>query len=536
MMGIFNKRRSIGLLVVLAGVVAINMLMAKFEPQSGTRTNDLYRKVTTLQEVINLVNENYVESVDWNDVIEGAVNGLLETLDPHSTYITAEEFESINEQFVGKFEGIGIEFTIINGWITVIAPVEGSPSQRVGLRPGDRLTEIEGKSAYKFTQTQVFNTLRGEKGTPVNITVSRPGLEQPLDFTIIRDSIPIYSVPASIMLDETTGYVLVARFAHDTAVEFETALQELERDGMQRLIIDLRNNGGGYLEQAVQIVDKFIALEDTIVYTIGRQASINQVHRAHKSGTHKPIPIVILVNRGSASASEIVAGALQDHDRALIVGETSFGKGLVQHQFKLSDGSALRVTVARYYTPSGRLIQRPYGDGNRKYLHDLYYRDDDAAVLDSIRAALPRYKTRAGRTVYGGGGIQPDVRVPSDLDLSKSTINLLNDPERLFFQFAEKLAQQANVEYADFGEYAKNYFPDIDARQQLVDWLIQREYEPAMADIEKDWAYIGTRISSEVAGINWGKEALYYMRVMGDDQVLSAINLFEQASELTGLQ
>ncbi|MFC1480865.1 S41 family peptidase [Candidatus Neomarinimicrobiota bacterium] len=536
MMGIFTKRRSIGLLVMVALAVAINLLVAKLQPQSGERTNDLYRKVTTLQEVINLVNENYVETVEWNDVIEGAVNGLLETLDPHSTYITSEEFESINEQFVGKFEGIGIEFDIINGWITVIAPVEGSPSQKIGLRPGDRIIEIEGKSAYKFTQTQVFSTLRGEKGTPVNIKISRPGLEQPLDFTIIRDRIPIYSVPASIMLDETTGYVLIGRFAHDTAEEFEAALQELEHAGMQKLIIDLRNNGGGFLEQAVQIVDKFIALEDTIVYTIGRQPSINQVHRAHKALTHDPIPIIILVNRGTASASEIVAGALQDHDRALIVGETSFGKGLVQHQFRLSDGSALRVTVARYYTPSGRLIQRPYGDGNRKYLHDLYSRDDDPVAIDSIRATLPRYKTRAGRTVYGGGGIQPDIRIPFDLELTKSTINLLNDPDRLFFQFAEELAQEAKIEYSDLDQYIEKHLPDDDARKKLEAWLKERDYVLLAEDLEKDWAYIGNRISSEVAGIIWGKEALYHLRLRGDNQVLSAMTFFDQASELTGLQ
>ncbi len=305
---------------------------------------------------------------------------------------------------------------------------------------------------------------------------------------------------------------------------------------MEKLIVDLRNNGGGYLEQAVQIVDKFIALEDTIVYTIGRQPAVNQVHRAHKTATHKPMPIVILVNRGSASASEIVAGALQDHDRALIVGETTFGKGLVQHQFKLSDGSALRVTVARYYTPSGRLIQRPYGDGNRKYLYDLYNRDDGPATIDSIRATLPRYKTRAGRTVYGGGGIQPDVIVPSDLDLTKSTISLLNDPDRLFFQFAEVLANEAMGEYSDFDHYINNYLPGDDTRTKLVTWLKERDFEPSVEDLEKDWAYIGNRISSEVAGFNWGKEALYQMRLKGDNQVLSAMTLFAQASELTGLQ
>jgi len=404
------------------------------------------------------------------------------------------------------------------------------------LRPGDRIIEIEGKSAYKFTQTQVFNTLRGEKGTPVSLKISRPGLEQPLEFTIIRDRIPIYSVPASIMLDESTGYVLVARFAHNTAVEFEAALQELEKAGMEKLIVDLRNNSGGYLEQAVQIVDKFIALEDTIVYTIGRQPSFNHVHRAHKTLTHKPIPIVVLVNRGTASASEIVAGALQDHDRALIVGETSFGKGLVQHEFMMGDGSSLRLSVARYYSPSGRLIQRPYGAGNRQYLHDLYNRNDDPAILDSVRATLPRYKTRAGRTVYGGGGIQPDVRVPYNLDLSKSTINLLNNPDRLFFQFAEDLAQQAKLEYSDFDQYIDNYLPGDEARQKLATWLEEREYKPSTEDLEKDWAYVGNRISSEVAGIIWGKEALYKMRLKGDNQVLSAMTLFEQASELTGLQ
>jgi carboxyl-terminal processing protease len=526
------KKRRILLLSVALLVVVFSISAVRLRSQSSGRNSDLYRKINTLNEIINLVNENYVDPVEWDGVMEGAFEGLLERLDPHSNYIPKERFESIQEQFVGKFEGIGIEFDIIDDWITVIAPVPGTPSERVGLRAGDKIVEIDGNSAYKFTQEQVFETLRGPKGTAVNIKVRRTGQEKPLSFTIIRDEIPIYSVLASIMLDENTGYILINRFSSTTSEEVEAALQELESEGMSRLIIDLRNNSGGYLEQAVEVADKFIAVEDTLVFTLGRGTSMDQVHRSHPRGTHPDYPVIVLINRGSASASEIVAGALQDLDRGLIVGETSFGKGLVQRQWRLSDGSALRVTVGRYYTPSGRLIQRPYGEGNDKYYHDLMARTDDSEVLDSLLATLPLYHTRSGREVYGGGGIIPDEIVAWNLKLSDQTIRLLNNVDRLLYQYAELKAMELRGRYDDPYSFISDFQPGKKERSRMAEWMREHGLDIQDEAFETDWGFISNRLASEMAGLMWDREEQIRVRLEADKQLQVALTMFELAEEL----
>ncbi|UCH62120.1 MAG: S41 family peptidase [Fidelibacterota bacterium] len=531
-----KKKKLVLILTAVLSVIILNLPGTNLRSQSGGRTNDLYRKLNSLQEIIGLVNENYVDPVEWEDLMDGAFYGLLERLDPHSNYIPREQLESITEQFVGKFQGIGIEFDVIDDWITVIAPVVGSPSERVGLRPGDKIIEIDGKSSYKFTQEQVMKTLRGPKGTSVNLKVQRPGQEKPLSFTIVRDDIPIYSVLASFMINEKTGYILINRFSSNTADEVEMALQELEAQGMTQLLIDLRNNSGGYLEQAVKVVDKFVAVEDTLVFTLGRRSNMDQVHMAHRIGTHPQLPIIILINRGSASASEIVAGALQDLDRGLVAGETSFGKGLVQRQWQLGDGSALRLTVGRYYTPSGRLIQRPYVGGSEKYYHDLFTRSLDPEVQDSILATLPQYRTRAGRVVYGGGGIMPDESIPWDLKLTEQTIKLINNPERLFYQYAELRAGELTGRYSDAGSFLADYHPGLKERQRLADWLRKRGEVVDDESLEADWEYTSTVVASEIAGLLWDREALYRVRLAQDNQVQAALKLFGQARKLLALR
>lgn len=526
------KRKSIFVIAAVLAVTLLNIASPQSNSLSTRRSSDLYQKLNSLQEIIGLVNENYVDPVDWDKVMEGAYEGLLERLDPHSNYIPKEQFESINERFVGKFQGIGIEFDIIDNWITVIAPVAGSPSERIGLRPGDKIVEIEGESAYGFSQLQVIESLRGPKGTSVNIKVGRPGLEKSLSFTIVRDDIPIYSVPTAMMLAEGTGYILISRFSSTTADEVEAALDRLEALGMTRLLLDLRNNGGGYLEQAVEIVDLFIGVEDTLVITRGRQPSINQVHVAHRSGTHPQYPIIVLINRGSASASEIVAGAIQDLDRGLIVGETSFGKGLVQRQWRLRDGSALRVTVGRYYTPSGRLIQRPYDDGKEKYYRDNFLRSDDPQVQDSILATLPRYRTRAGRVVYGGGGILPDVYIPLVRDLSEQTMELIYHPDRLLYQYAEVAAAELNGHYPDVEAFLDGYRIGSDERDRLARWLESQGVKVDTEAFEKDWDDISNQVTREIAGLIWDRQAFYRVWLEQDSQVREALTLFQQAREL----
>ena len=296
--------------------------------------------------------------------MDGAFDGIMKKLDPHSVYIPPKELEDIDEKFKGKFQGIGIEFDILNGYITVITPVADSPSERAGLQPGDKIVKINGEDAYEIKKEQVFEKLRGKKGTPVDITIKRIGTKKLFNVTIVRDNIPIYSVRAETMIDDSTGYIRLTRFSATTKQEVEKSIKRLKTKGMKRLLLDLRNNSGGYLEQAAGIADLFIVEKDTLVYTKGKKATTKQVFIADPSRGHGELPLIVLVNRGSASASEIVSGAVQDLDRGLVIGETTFGKGLVQRQIPLKDGSAIRITIARYFTPSGRLIQRPYEEGS----------------------------------------------------------------------------------------------------------------------------------------------------------------------------
>ena len=527
-----------GTLLLLALVLAALLYRpagAEASPQTRRQSGDLYRKLNSLQEIIGLVNENYVDPVDWDEVMQGAFDGLLESLDPHSSYIPKEQFEAINEQFLGKFQGIGIEFDVLDDWITVIAPVAGSPSEQVGLRPGDKIVAINGESAYKFSSSKVMRTLRGPKGSSVELTLRRPGLEKDFDVTIIRDDIPIYSVLAAFMLDGRTGYILISRFSGTTADEVEEALNKLEAQGMTQLLLDLRNNGGGYLEKAVEILDKFIAVKDTLVFTRGRQPSMNQVHLAQRAGTHPNYPIIVLINRGSASASEIVAGGLQDLDRALVVGETSFGKGLVQRQWRLSDGSALRVTVGRYYTPSGRLIQRPYKNGTQQYYQDLFSRSTNPAIRDSLLATLPRYQTRAGRVVYGGGGIFPDVPIGMDVELSPLTISMINRTDRLFFRYAEVLAAEHQGRYRDVEMFLEKFRLGAAERERLSAWIEAQDEQVDRKTLAKDWAFIENQIARQVAGLLWDRQALYRVWLEKDNQAQKALSLFGEARALAGV-
>jgi len=405
---------------------------------------DQFQKMKTLTQIIRLVSENYVEEVDMNEILEGAIIGMLDKLDPHSSYISSEQFELINEQFDGAFEGIGIEFNILEGYITIISPIPGTPSDRAGLQTGDKIVRINDESAYKITQKDVLEKLRGPKGTPVDVTISRPGFDEDFEVTLVRDKIPIVSVMASFMIDDETGYIKVSRFSRNTAKEIDESLSKLESLGMQQLLLDLRNNGGGMMDQAISIVDMFVSSRDTILFTKGKIPGSSEVYRARKSNRDKDYPVVVLINRGSASASEIVSGAFQDLDRGLVVGETSFGKGLVQRQYPLRDGSAARITIAQYYTPSGRLIQRPYED-----IGD-YYTDlgrDNREATDSTLAQKPVFTTKNGRSVYGGGGITPDVFSELDVNFNKSTREILSHPDRLTFKFAGELKSEIQEQF-----------------------------------------------------------------------------------------
>ncbi len=361
------KRNRQFFIIFLLGIGVGLATYAMVQPKLALPGGNIYDQLTRFAEVLTDVSRLYVEDVDEEKLVTEAINGMLESLDPHSVYIPEKQLRDVNERFEGHFEGIGIEFVIQNKYPTVVSPIPDSPSDRLGLRPGDKIIEIEGESAFGITEDEVMKKLRGPRGTTVNLTISRIGASQPLHFAITRDRISIYSILAAFMLDDQTGYVKLNRFSRTTDEELTRALQKLESQGMKRLILDLRFNSGGFLDQAVAVANKFIPAGKKIVYTRGRIQQANEDFYASEDPYKTDMPLIILINHGSASASEIVAGAAQDWDRALIVGERSFGKGLVQNQIPLKDGSAVRITIARYYTPSGRLIQRPYNHGREQY-------------------------------------------------------------------------------------------------------------------------------------------------------------------------
>lgn len=365
---------------------------------------------------------------DMTKLTEYAIRGMFSTLDPHSVYIEPEESEEDQENFAGKFQGIGVQFNIIEDSITVITAIAGGPSDQLGIQSGDRIVQIEDSSAVGKTNDWVLHNLRGEKGSKVRVGIIRPGVNGILYFTITRDDIPLYTVDTSYMLDKETGYIKINRFAATTHDEFMEAMDRLKTEGMDRLVLDLRGNPGGYLGQAVAIAEEFFPRGTSLVSTNSRHTRFNDEYFSRRDGVFKDKPVIVLVDEGSASASEIVSGALQDHDRALIVGRRSFGKGLVQQQYELVDKSMVRVTISRYLTPSGRLIQKPFAEGgNEEYAYEIYRRNDDAMndaveFLDHVPDSL-RFQTDAGRTVYGGGGIVPDYIIQPDTTRSGYMIN-----------------------------------------------------------------------------------------------------------------
>lgn len=352
---------------------------------------------------------------------EDAVAAMFASLDPHSIYIEPETGERIREEFAGKFQGIGVQFDIIQDTIVVVTALVGGPSERLGIHSGDRIVEIDGKSAVGFTNRQVLEHLRGPKGSVVEVGIIRPGGASLTKYPITRDDIPIYTVDASYMLDENTGYIKVSRFAATTFDEFLRASEALKAQGMTKMVLDLRNNPGGYMDQAIKMSNEFFPRNQKIVSQKSRHSRFNAEYFSYSNGRYADMPLIVMVNEGSASASEIVSGAVQDHDRGLIVGSRTFGKGLVQQQYELTDGSAVRVTISKYYTPSGRLIQKPYSKGREEYAYELRRRSDNSTdaikFVENIPDSLIFY-TDAGRPVYAGGGILPDHIVEDDTTTS----------------------------------------------------------------------------------------------------------------------
>ena len=513
--------------LVLLGLLALSPTGQALFAQGS----DFYDKWRDFQDMVKIINTNYVEDVDWDKTMAGAQNGLMEALDPHSVYIPGDRMDQINETFRGNFEGIGIEFDIIDNYITVITPIVGSPSEGL-LSPGDQIVKIDGESAYKITRDGVFDKLRGPKGSKVELDIARIGETELIPITIIRDKIPIYSVLAKFVMEDGTGYILLNRFSSTTSEEMITAINELDTQGMQRLIIDLRNNSGGYMDEVVKIVDFILPGGEKILSTKGRLKNANEEMYSKKKAAFFNKPLIVMINRGSASASEILAGAVQDLDRGIVVGETSFGKGLVQRQYPLRDGSAVRVTVARYYTPSGRLIQRPYekGDANDYYaeLYDENYGKDTTHLDDR-----PKFQTKLGRTVYGGGGITPDYLLADPATISRDLAKVRRHDIRLFFKIASDYAAEHPELGNDWQDFVSNYKVDDVFIEEVYQKIFTQEgLELDEAAIRGDDETIRYYIKSELAAKLWGRNEQYQIRTSMDNQIQEARSYFDKAKEI----
>lgn len=523
---------TVGLLVVLS-VLAGAQLNRLFSGDS------LYPQVGKFSDVLSFTYKYYVDDVDTQKLTESAIGGLLSQLDPHSVYIPLSAMQKVTEDFQGSFEGIGIEYQVLNDTLLVVAPIAGGPSEALGIQSGDKIVKIDDSSSVGIAQEAVPKKLRGPKGTKVKVQIVRAGIKGVLDFEITRDKIPIYTVDASFMIDGQTGYVNVNRFAAKTHEEFMDALGKLRDAGMKRLVLDLRANAGGYLEQAYKMVDELMPQGKKIVYTKGRRPEFDDEYISSGVGQYKGIPLVVLVNNGSASASEIVAGAVQDWDRGLIVGETTFGKGLVQRQFDLKDGSAFRLTTARYYTPSGRLIQRPYDKDRVKYQREALEREEvegenlaHEVEKDSTR---PRFKTMGGRVVYGGGGITPDYIVKSDR-LNEYSVQLRG--KLVFLQAADKYLDQNGAglreKYAkDPARFAAEFEVTPEMLEQIESIAKARGVKPNKDLFEKDLRYIKAFTKAYIARGIWGNEGSARVMLQEDAQFKKALALFPEAEKMS---
>jgi len=481
----------------------------------------------TFGRVLALVEDQYIGEVDTTELVESAIDGMLAELDPHSNYLDPESFAEMRDEQRGKFSGLGIQITKRgqDKPLTIIAPIDDTPASRAGLLSGDVISRIEGELTIEMTVQEAVRLLKGNRGTEVTITITRPGLPDPFDVTIERDDIPIESIRVAFILQPGVGVIRLSNFTSTTADELDRSIKSLTEQGMNNLILDLRGNPGGLLDQAVQVSERFLPAGKLVVYTRGRIAGSNQDYVAKRGVERVDLPLIVLVDRSSASGSEIVSGAIQDHDRGLVVGETTFGKGLVQRVIPLGDEGALAVTTAKYYTPSGRLIQRDYSDIEEYYLR----RPDDDAAADAAPPSEPIeedaeiFYTASGRTVYGGGGIRPDYIIKPE-----------EGPQILFAMIRENIIFEFSVLYT-------RAHPDLQRGLQLGDSLLtefraylgEKEFAFEAATFEEHQDAIRLRLRSQIARIKWDQVEESRVLAEADPQMNRALELFGEAAELS---
>ncbi len=486
-------------------------------------------------QVIDLIDRQYVDTVAKNALVDDVLQDMLQRLDPHSYYISAAELRAAQEPLEGSFDGIGVEFAIQHDTVVVITPVEGGPSEAVGIRAGDRIVSADGTplAGINISNDQVMKHLRGPKGSEVVVGILRHGKNEPFDVTIERGKIPINSVATSILESDGTGYIKLVRFAKNTHAEFHQAAEELRAKGMKRLVLDLRGNGGGFLNSAIDLADEFLPAGRDIVYTQGRH-SPRQDATATKAGDFEEIPLALLIDEGSASASEIIAGAIQDNDRGTLVGRRTFGKGLVQEHVPLPDSSAVRITTARYYTPSGRSIQRPYGEGI-DYMDDFEARASHGELLsaDSIPTDTTQaYKTLKGRTVYGGGGVVPDIFVPTDTTEGSNYLSELfftGTLNQFAFDIADRDRTVLKTRYGTAERFAEQFKVGQDLFNELERYAKGEGIIARPGELDRSRDLIATRIKAGIARNVWGNEGYYRILLEKDPAFQRATEVLKVA-------
>lgn len=513
--------------ILIGGIWLGRVLTLRSVPQ-GTERLLIYPQTNKLDALLNLIEEEYVDTVKKDELVEAIIPELLKNLDPHTVYIPASELQEVNEELEGNFGGIGVQFSLNNDTVLVISVIPGGPSEKLGILPGDRIISVDDSVfvGSKVTNNIVMKKLRGPMGTKVKVGIARRSMTKPLEFTITRGAIPVTSVDASFMIDDKTGYIKVSRFAKNTYEEFITALAKLKSSNCREVIVDLRGNSGGFLDVAFNMINEFLKKDEMIVYTEGK-ASSRQTMTANGTGSCQDTRVKVLIDEFSASASEIFAGAIQDNDRGIIYGRRSFGKGLVQQQIPLPDGSAIRLTIARYYTPSGRCIQKPYENGSDDYYQDIMKRFEHGEFYekDSIRFSdTITYKTKGGRNVYGGGGVMPDVFVARD------TLNYTE----YYYRLREKgLLYQFALEYADRHrdrlsrlKTAAEFEQVLSAANitaELVKYAEKSGLTPNPAQFNKSKRLIDTELMAYVARNIIDNEGFYMLMMRTDEILLEAL-------------
>ncbi|MBK8290899.1 MAG: S41 family peptidase [Flammeovirgaceae bacterium] len=522
-------------LILCIGLAAGVLIGASLTNKSGS--GEIGNDVQKMREVLSLIKNEYVDEAETDVLVEDAIEHMLGKLDPHSSYLSAKDQVAANEDLRGNFEGIGIEFNIFHDTLVVVAALSGGPSESVGLRSGDKIVKVNETNiaSVGLSTLDVQKHLKGPKGTEVKIEVVRKNVKEPITFTIIRDKIPQFSVDASYMINPDIGYIKVNRFSQTTYSEVKDAVSKLKKSGMTKLVLDLQGNPGGYMDQAIGIADEFLKKGEKIVFTKGQETKYNEESFATDRGDFEQGDLIILVNESSASASEIVAGALQDNDRALIVGRRSYGKGLVQRPFSLNDGAEVRLTISRYYTPSGRSIQKPYdnleeyeNDISKRYKKGEFFSADSIHFNDSLK-----YETLNGRSVYGGGGIMPDYFVPLDTTSSSKYFNQLfnaNILREYAFTFAEQ--NKTQLEEKGYTSYLEKFEVNEAMLSRVVVMGMNEKITPRPNDLAKNKRLFQVYLKAEIARNVWDNESFYPIINETNEVLQQAIKLFDRIPEL----